>query len=223
MTDEVKPLTMEGKGTLVIGRGRKGKTGFILFKILPASKKKKKLIIVPRLTNNALLKYDSIDWPIWSAEDLLDAFSESQTEALVVYIGIKEKGQPSIWAILRNSLFRDFFIFADELKILTMDSDDKTEFADGFIRVVGQNNQEFVGASHRITGDIPPVTVDNVQEVYYIGRTHRDDEIENLWKICSLDDQMDRETFEEKIKNQPEKYDWWNKHPNEAAAWLIMS
>lgn len=218
-------LEMNGESELIIGRGRAGKSGFAVLKV-EKSKRQKKLIIVPQITINLLHKYDSIGWPLFNAEQLRQAWNDCETDALVViYNGVTPKdvreGRQSIWKILTDNYFRDFLIFGDELAVLTSEAEDEKEFK-VFIRHVGQNNQHFLGTSHRIVDDMPPVTALNVQKIWFIGRLNNGKEIEKLYNAGNVDSEMTIEQFTDKLKSQPKKYDWWSDHPNENAAFLIF-
>lgn len=211
---------MEGESTLIVGRGRAGKTGFAL-DLLDDQKTDKKIIIVPQITNNELLQYDSIDWPVMSAQELADAFNKRETDAFVVIVSPLVKDQPSIFVILLDPMFRDFVIFADELAVLTSDNDDKIAFKN-YIRHVGQNNQKFFGTSHRIIDDMPPVTALNVQKIYFVGQLSNSKEIQNLYDVSNIDSEMTLDEFTEKLKSQPKKYNWWDKKPDKNAVFLIF-
>jgi hypothetical protein len=214
---------MEGSSTLVIGRGRVGKTGFAL-DLVDEEQTDQVIILAPQITNSELLEFPFIETPIMSADELADAFNarEEGEGPLVVLISGKLKGQPSIFKILRDPMFRDFCILADELAVLTSDHDDEEEFKI-FIRHVGQNNQKFIGTSHRIKDDMPPVTALNVQKIYFVGPLADDDEVNKLYSVANVNKAMNRKAFGEKLLNQPEKYDWWNDKPNREAVFLIFS
>ena len=218
--------------TLIIGRGRVGKTGFTR-DLVEGTKPEKLLIIAPRITNvQVFKKYNSIDWPVMTAAELEGAYNQSVDDyveadvdqvGLVVLLTAKPvKGQPSIWEILRDERFRDFTIWAEELSVLTAETNDWNEF-DYFIRVVGQNNQHFFANTHRLKRDVNPAWLANIQKIYFVGPLADAGEVEILYCQSNISTKLSKDEFAEKLKNQPEKYDWWSAHPNQAAAFLIYS
>ncbi len=216
------PLEMEGESTLIVGRGRTGKTGLGIDKV-EKIKTDLKIFLVPRITHPEFHPsktiYEYYEDPIMSADELEEAVEKSD-KGLIVFITKKVKDQPSIWEILRDERFRNFVICADELAVLVSDAQDKEEFK-VFIRHVGQNNQKFIGITHRIIDDIPPVTALNVQTIIFVGRLANKKEQQNLYDVSNVDDEMDFDQFCEKLRKQPKKYPWWEKNPSEDALFLI--
>jgi len=207
---------MNGSSTLIIGRGRAGKTGYALD--LVASKSEKFLVLAPQITNPRLSEFDSYSPPIMSGDELREAYNKSEG-SLVLIITEKVKDQPSIWKILRETQFNGLVILADELAVLVSDHDDEVEFKI-FIRHVGQNNQLFFATSHRIRDDVPPVTPLNVQRIEFVGPLSDEEEIRKLYGVSNV--RMSRQEFATKLKNQPLKYNWWDKNPNKTAIFTIF-
>lgn len=206
---------MNGYSTLIIGRGRSGKTGFALS--YAEERAEKFLIIAPQITNPRFEEFDQYTHPIMNVEELRQAYNQSKGPLLLL-ITEQIKGQPSIWKILRNPQFKDLVILADELAVLTSESEDEKEFK-VFIRHVGQNNQIFIATSHRIRDDVPPVTPLNVQKIIFVGTLADEDEMRKLKGVSNT--RMSKDEFYSKLKTQPEKYDWWNKNPNKKALFYI--
>ena len=208
---------MNGKSILIIGRGGSGKTGLALE--YAESKAEKFLIVVPQITNPRLEEFDSYYFPITTGEELREAYNKSEGP-LVLVLAETQKGQPSIWKILREPQFKDLVILADELAVLVSESDDEKEFK-VFIRHVRQNNQIFISTTHRIRDDVPPVTPLNVYTIVFVGHLNDEDEIGKLYKVSNVP--LDKKTFETRLKNQPPQYNWWDKTPNKGAYFILFS
>ena len=223
----------EGDSTLIIGRGRVGKSGYTFDLVEEEEKSDNVIILAPRRTILAKMGtgqegdpgLDFIDWPIKSADDLADAWNEHAKEddgPLLVLIQRHEKGQPSIWEILQDERFNRFTIHAEELAVLTSRKEDWDAF-DIYIRTVGQRNQFFYANTHRVRADIDPAWVQNFQRIIYVGPLADDQELASLYGVSNISTKMTREEFYAKLAGQPEKYDWWSKQPNKEAAFIIFS
>ena len=212
---------MNGRSVLIIGRGRAGKTGYALDRVEEIATKF--LVLAPQVTNPELDSEKSpimtYSHPIMSGDELREAYNKAEDMPLVVIITERQKGQPSIWKILREKQFKGLVILADELAILVSDNEDETEFKI-FIRHVGQNDQKFFATSHRIKDDVPPVTPLNVQEIVFVGQLADEDEMRKLKGVSNVF--MTKEEFYLKLQNQPQKYDWWSKNPNKEAVFVIF-
>lgn len=228
----VEEMEQEGSSTLIIGRGRVGKSGFTS-DLVEESRPEKLIIVAPRITNQKKLKkYKFVDEPIMSPQQLAAAYNRavdeyekegSKTVGLLILLTNKPvKGQPSIWEVLRDPLFRDFTIWGEELAILTAEKADWDAF-DYFIRVVGQNNQKFFVNTHRMKREINPAWVSNFQRIFYVGRLAAVDELHILYDESTVSTTMTFEQFQERLSTAPEKYDWWAPFPNKEAAFLILS
>lgn len=215
-------LEMNGESALIIGRGRAGKTGFAI-KYITKQRPARWFIIAPRITNPLLKNYAFIENPE-SAEEIADAFNDNDADPLVILLTEPrlKKGKPSIWKMMTDPYFRDFYIMADELAVLNSESEVEKDF-DSFIRLVGQNNQHFFGLSHRIKDDVNPVVPLNVEKIWFVGRLADEEEARKLYSLSSLRDEMTFDDFTKKLKSQPKKFEWWSEHMNWEAAWLIYS
>lgn len=220
-----KKIYMEGQSTLIIGRGRVGKSGFTFDLVEEEERSDLHLVISPRRTIQEKMEdMDFVSWSIMNADDLETAWNDHAKERkgplLVLLINPAVKGQQSIWEILRDERFRNFTIHAEELAILTASKEDWDQF-DVFIRVVGQNNQNFYANTHRIKRDLSPAWIMNFQRIFFVGPLFNGEEAQALYDASTVCTKMDFKAFEEKLKNQPEKYNWWDPYPNKNASFQI--
>lgn len=215
-------IVQEGESTLIIGRGRAGKSGFTFDIREEEEKSNREIILAPRKTIKAKMEgLEEIDWPIMNADELADAWNTKElSKPLLVLIMEHQKNQPSIWSILRDPRFEGFAIQAEELSVLTSRKEDHDAF-DTFIRVVGQSNQYFYANTHRLRADIDPAWLANFQRIFFIGQLADDQEIQTLYSASNVSSEMTLEDFTNRLRTQPKKYNWWDKFPNKNAAFQI--
>lgn len=221
----MEEIRQEGYSTLIIGRGRAGKSGFTFDLIEEEDHPEKYLIIAPRRTIKAKMDgLDFVDWPIMSADDLEQAWNdhaEKNTKGpLLVLIFEKFKGQKSIFEILQDERFRGFTIHVEEMAIMTSDLEDWKAF-DKLIRVVGQSDQHLYANTHRIKRELDPAWLANFQKIYFVGSLFAKDEAQILYDNSTVSNEMTFEEFEGKLKNQPKKYNWWDPSPDKGSVFLI--
>ena len=218
---------MLGISELVVGPGKVGKTGGCLLMVKKA-KPEKLLIIAPRITHKNFYDFRQIDWPVMNADELVEAFNDDEKERpfdgklLVIVSPRLEKGQPPIWEILQDPYFRDFYIYADEIAILNKLPVMENAF-DDFIRTVGQNNQHFLGCTHRIVDDLSRVAPLQVDKIYVVGQLSDEREMKGLYGVSNLRGKMTFDEFSAKLMAQPECFNWWSDHPNWSTFFLIYS
>src|SRR5271154_1917049 len=99
MTAKVFGNNEDGESTIIIGMGRSGKTGNAVLR-LRASERPLKFFVAPRVTNKILLKdMDRVDWPIESADQLIEAYNKAQedenaSDIFLIIVPPKLKGEP---------------------------------------------------------------------------------------------------------------------------------
>jgi hypothetical protein len=47
-------------------------------------------------------------------------------------------------------------------------------------------------------------------------------EVQNLYDVSNIDDEMTLDEFAEKLRKQPKKYPWWDPKPSREAVFLIF-
>jgi hypothetical protein len=219
----------EGEGIIIVGMGRRGKSGKGVL-TLRADPRPIKFIIAPRMTNKTLMKDldrnqngDGEYYQIQDADHLSEIYNKAQEEKspsdiFLIVVPKRPKGCtfPTIFKILQDKRFHGAAFMIDEVKVLTDDAESFDDL-DNLIRLVGQYDQFCILISHKIRRDMSTAAPLNVQQIWYVGSLADKGELKAIWEVSDLAGEMDFVQFEEIMRSQVKKYDWWNKKPNEKA------
>jgi hypothetical protein len=191
------PTSQWGNGRLILYGGRRG-TGKTTVSLREVARDKRAIVVVPALTNPALISYDHIEdgsYEYYNLQNEITAYPKIRVDLV--------NGKTDLFEVLsklHGTPESNLTIMLDDLPTLL--SGDK-KLWDDFERVLlvklRWQNLKIIGTLHRMTGDIPRKAIVTCDEFYWVGKLSDAREIHALYEISGSD--MTEDDFAAHLKS----------------------
>ncbi len=185
-----------GNGKLTLYGGRRG-TGKTTVALRAVAREEQAIVVVPALTNPALLSYDHIadgSYEYYDLQNQLDWYPKIRVDLV--------NGKTDLFKVLsklHGTTETNLTILLDDLPtLLSGDKELWDDFEKLMLVKLRWQNLNVIGTLHRMTGDIPRKAIVCCDQFYWVGRLSDDREIKALYEISGSD--MTEDVFAAKLK-----------------------